>query len=74
MGTYRVVVVRDDDLPEGVESLFVRVQSCLQFWLRESAAREPRRLERVLSEAWEDYRRIEADELMSWPPTLRAAS
>lgn len=70
---YRVHVIDDCDLPAEVAWAFVRVEGCLQFWLRASVAEKPAALEAALEEGWDAYRQIEADELLSWPEPAVAA-
>lgn len=73
MEQYRVLIVSASELPTDVDWLFVRQDGCLQFWLRESVAGTPATLVAALEGAWQAFRDIADDKLLSWSPDLLAS-
>jgi hypothetical protein len=61
-------------MPDRVDWAFVRQGECLQFWLKASVSADIRTLAAALEEAWGTYRRIDGDELLSWPATQPAVA
>lgn len=64
---YKVRVIADNELPEGVNWVLVREDGHLEFWLRASTASRASTLTVALEDAWGAYRGIGEDRLMSWP-------
>jgi hypothetical protein len=67
----QVRVIADEEFPGTSDWMFVRMHECLQFWIRESVAWRPHRLQTALEQAWAVNALIEAEELMSWPEECR---
>jgi hypothetical protein len=70
---YRVRIIDDDDLPEGVPWAYVRQHDRLTLVLKASAARDTEALATTLEDAWSAFRAIDHDDLLSWE-SVSAAS
>lgn len=71
---YQVRIIGDCDLPSEVGWAFVRQEGCLQFWLKASIAANVHTLQTALEEAWNAFRRISEDDLLSWDARTMASA